>query len=125
MNEEQKQAIKELKHFISMTAFWKEKEYTSYAIDNCIGIVLHLIDKQQKEIENLKEIWYMKDKKIREILDYNETIYIRKDKIKELIEELESVLDLAERDKKFAKYKKEALKEEINDLKELLGETND
>lgn len=54
MNEEQKQAIKELKHFINMTAFWKEKEYTSYAIDNHIGIVLHLIDEQQKEIELMK-----------------------------------------------------------------------
>ena len=54
MNEEEKQVIKELKHFTNMTVFWKEKEYTSSKIDNCINIVLHLIDKQQKQIEILK-----------------------------------------------------------------------
>lgn len=57
MDEEQKQAIKELKHFTNMTVFWKEKEYTSNEIDNCINIVLHLIDKQQKEIKRKDKVF--------------------------------------------------------------------
>ena len=66
MNEEEKQAIKELKHFTNMTVFWKEKEYTSHEIDNCINIVLHLIDDQQKELEELKHF----KKEVNEIIKY-------------------------------------------------------
>lgn len=47
-----------------------------------------------------------------------------KDKIKELIEQLEDVLDLAEGEKNFPKYRKQALIEEIKDLQELLEERN-
>lgn len=79
MNEEEKKAIKELKHFISMTAFWKEKEYTSYAIDNCIGIVLHLIDKQQKEIKG----------RLEEIDSLYKMMSVKDDEIKYLEQKLE------------------------------------
>ena len=54
MNDEEKKAIVELNHFSNMTAYWKQEEYTNSEIDNYIKIVLNLIEKQQKEIEELK-----------------------------------------------------------------------
>lgn len=101
MNEEQKQAIKELKHFTNMTVFWKEKEYTSHEIDNCINIVLHLIDEQQKEKERIEKKLkryqkYLRDekKKCEKLLEFEyterERDYISKDKIKEKLEEIEN-----------------------------------
>lgn len=83
-----------------------------------IIILQKVIKKQQKEIESYKERY----ENMKWYFDNQEDNLIHKNKIKEKIEELESVLDLAENDKRFAKYKKEALKEEIEDLKELLGE---
>ena len=55
MSEEEKEAILELKHFSNITAYWKQKEYTNSQIDSYIKIVLNLIEKQQKEIEELKK----------------------------------------------------------------------
>lgn len=54
MSDEEKKAIVELNHFSNMTAYWKQEEYTNSEIDNYIKIVLNLIEKQQKEIEELK-----------------------------------------------------------------------
>ena len=56
MSEEEKKAIKELKHYINITPYWKQKEYTNTEIDNYIKIVLNLIDKQQKEIERKNKL---------------------------------------------------------------------
>lgn len=54
MSEEEKQAIKELKHYENMTSYYKEREYTDIQIEKYIDTVLNLIEKQQKEIEKLK-----------------------------------------------------------------------
>ena len=56
MTDEEKKAIVELNHFSNMTTYWKQEEYTNSEIDNYIKIVLNLIEKQQKEIEELKEM---------------------------------------------------------------------
>ena len=59
MTDEEKKAIVELNHFSNMTAYSKQEEYTNSEIDNYIKIVLNLIEKQSKEIEELKEVkWY-------------------------------------------------------------------
>ena len=55
MSEEEKEAIKELKHYISITPHWKLKEYTFSEVDNYIKINLNCIDKLQKENAELKE----------------------------------------------------------------------
>lgn len=55
MLNEEKEAIKELKHYINITEYWKQEEYTNSEIDNYIKIVINLIDKQQKEIDMLKK----------------------------------------------------------------------
>ena len=169
MNEEEKEAIKEVKEIIGgdyeypsilneitktnygnkdLIELWyatddessNYEEYTDLDIAKAIVYLVNLVEKQQKEIKaRLKEIEELKDKNktlemllqgnlfemykyYRELANSYQANCISKDKIKEMIEELESVLDLAENDKRFAKYKKEALKEEIEDLKELLGE---
>lgn len=51
MSEEEKEAIKELKHYGNMTSYYKEREYTDIQIEKYIDTVLNLIDKQQKQIE--------------------------------------------------------------------------
>lgn len=56
MTDEEKKTIVELNHFSNMTAYWKQEEYTNSEIDNYIRIILNLIEKQQKEIEELKEM---------------------------------------------------------------------
>ena len=55
MNKEEKEAILELKHFSNETPYWKQEEYSSSEVDSYIKIVLNLIEKQQKEIEELKK----------------------------------------------------------------------
>lgn len=72
MTDEEKKAIVELKHYSSMTAYWKQEEYTNTEIDNYIKIILNLIEKQYKEIEDLnkKPIFLIKDlynRKLKEI----------------------------------------------------------
>lgn len=70
MNEEEKEAILELKHFSNITTYWKLEEYTNSQIDSYIKIVLNLIDKQQKEISRLQKNSISKDKireKIKEL----------------------------------------------------------
>lgn len=67
MSEEEKKAIIELNHYINITAYWKQEEYTNNEIDNYIKILLSLINKQQKEIGLLRELLYM----IRQETRYN------------------------------------------------------
>ena len=125
MSDEEKKAIVELNHFSNMTAYWKQEEYTNSEIDNYIKIVLNLIEKQSKEIEELK--YKYSDEKIRNtiIKRYREVIekdYVSKDKIKAKIEEYEQdVKDFEEywskdprkfkKEKSVDYYKLEALKE--------------
>ena len=56
MSKEEKQAIKELKHYGNITSYYKEREYTDIQIEKYINVVLNLIDKQQKVVEELKTI---------------------------------------------------------------------
>ena len=91
MSDEEKKAIVELNHFSNMTAYWKQEEYTNSEIDNYIKIVLNIVEKQQKEIEELKDKY--SDEKIRNTIikryrEVNEKDYVSKDKIKAKIEEL-------------------------------------
>ena len=55
MTDEEKKAMIELNHFSNMTAYWKQEEYTNSEIDNYIKLILNLIEKQSKEIKELKE----------------------------------------------------------------------
>lgn len=52
---EEKKAIKEVKHFNKLTRYWQEEEYEEKEIAGYITTILNLIEKQQKEIEELKE----------------------------------------------------------------------
>lgn len=72
MTDEENKAIIELNHFSNMTAYWKQEEYTNSEIDNYIKIVLNLIEKQQKEIEELKDKIDEQSKEIEELKDMNE-----------------------------------------------------
>lgn len=81
MSDEEKKAIKEVKHFNQLTRYWQEEEYEEKEIAGYIGIILNLIEKQSKEIEELKD----KIKaKIEEIKKSKENIYFE--------EHLESIL---------------------------------
>ena len=54
MNEEEKEAILQLKHYCNMTAYWKQQEFTNSEIDNYIKLVLNYISKLQKELDKKK-----------------------------------------------------------------------
>lgn len=82
MNEKEKEAILELKHFINMTLYWQQEEYTSSEIYLYIKDVLNLIEKQENKIANQeKEIKLMKS------VNINDN-YVSKDTIREKIKEL-------------------------------------
>ena len=51
---DEKEAIRELKHYINITPSWKFKEYTFNEIDNYIKTALNHIEKLQKENAELK-----------------------------------------------------------------------
>lgn len=104
LSEEEKKAIKELKHYINITPYWKIREYTNSEIDNYIKIVLNSFEKQQKEIEELKE---------NELLEITEN-FVSKDKIREKIKEIESYAFTSEEEKNQQDY---AIKR-INELLE-------
>ena len=86
MSDEEKKAIKEVKHFNELTRYWQEEEYEEKEIAGYISTVLNLIKKQSKEIEELKAINKMQRYRI-EVIDERE--FISKDKIKAKIEEVE------------------------------------
>ena len=54
MTDEEKKAIKEIKHFNQLTRYWQEEEYEEKEIAEYITTILNLIEKQSKEIEGLK-----------------------------------------------------------------------
>lgn len=84
MTDEEKKAIVELNHFSNMTAYWKQEEYTNSEIDNYIKILLNLIEKQQKEIEELQQ----EKEYLNCIIESDKDNYINKDKIKSKIDYL-------------------------------------
>ena len=55
LSDEEKKAIKEVKHFNQLTRYWQEEEYEEKEIAGYIEIILNLIKKQSKEIEELKD----------------------------------------------------------------------
>lgn len=55
MSDEEKKAVIELKHYCNLTQYWRNVEYTNPKFDEYIQKVLNLIEKQSKEIEELKE----------------------------------------------------------------------
>ena len=107
MSEEEKKAIDDLfalTHINGYIDLYTQKEAKIHTLDlskwqNGVKVLLNLLEKQQKEIEELKEknknlIFQLKDEekelievtdKIREKINY----YISKDKIREKIKELE------------------------------------
>lgn len=63
LSDKEKKAIKEVKHFNQLTRYWQEEEYEEKEIAGYIGIILNLIEKQSKEIEELKQIKCKLDEK--------------------------------------------------------------
>lgn len=118
MNEEEKKAIEFMNNI-------EYKQVNSDKFYDNRDIVLNLIKKQQKEIENrLNEIKCLynfisiREERIDELVEINEKyndLYISKDKIKEKIKELESHIWKDGYMTKFDKYA-------IHYLKELFGE---
>lgn len=66
-------------------------ENSALNITKYVNIVLNLIKKQQKEIEELKKPKYLLNAKTGEITTINNSEFISKDKIKAKIEELEKL----------------------------------
>ena len=86
LSDEEKKAIVELNHFSNMTAYWKQEEYTNSEIDNYIKLVLNLIEKQSKEIEELNKSDESKEQSSMKYYNlYKELV----DKIKAKIEEVD------------------------------------
>ena len=84
MSEEEKKDIEYLKKYI------KWETYGERSLETAIATILNLFENQQKEIEDLKDLY--SDEKIRNtiIKRYREVIekdYISKDKIKKIISE--------------------------------------
>ena len=87
MSDEEKKAIKEVKHFKELTRYWQEEEYEEKEIAGYIETALNLIEKQTKEIEELKE----KNENLLDALNNSILItkyWVSKDKIKKEIEEI-------------------------------------
>lgn len=106
MSEEEKNAIYEFKKELRLST--NIDDITTEIRNEYAEIILNLIDKQQKEIEELKNVKIMRE--------YLENKFIPKDKIREKIKDLEMIIE----------YDKptyiETLKYTIEILQELLGE---
>ena len=55
LSDEERKAIKEVKHFKELTRYWQEEEYEEKEIAGYIETILNLIEKQSKEIEEMKK----------------------------------------------------------------------
>ena len=84
MSDEEKKAIERIKRQLD-TTYENRKNKLWYNIE----IVLNLIDKQQKEIEELKKPKYLFNANTGKITTINNSEFISEDKIKAKIEELE------------------------------------
>ena len=95
MSDEEKKAIKEVKHFKELTRYWQEEEYEEKEIAGYIEIILNLIEKQSKEIEdNKKYIVQLTDEQYRKLVDIirSEKSKEWEDKIKAKIEEIDFMI---------------------------------
>lgn len=107
----------ELNHFSNMTAYWKQEEYTNSEIDNYIKILLDLIEKQSKEIEELNKSDESKEQSSMKYYNlYKELV----DKIKAKIEEIDYILNNMKLIEKLRVYY-EAQKEVLQSLLEKEG----
>lgn len=95
LSDEEKKAIKEVKHFNELTRYWQEEEYEEKEIAEYITTILNLIEKQSKEIEELKKPKYIINCKTNEITKLTND-FVSKDKIKAKIEELENEKNIPE-----------------------------
>lgn len=120
MSEEEKEAIEMLEKFIIEHKLYNIKQSDNLELN--IKKVLNLIEKQQKEIEELEDFIkhaqiivpfentnIKENEPLADIVEVEHKEYISKDKIKELIENNEEDIDYSVHDI-------------IKDLKELLGE---
>lgn len=82
MSKEEKQAIAYLKFYIERDVMYENKHYEQ------IKILLNLIEKQQKEIEELKKPKFIMNFETGTITQIDNN-FIAKDKIREKIKELE------------------------------------
>lgn len=120
MNEEEKQAVEILNTFEFRS---KTKNYKGISLEDSksVKIVLNLIDKLQKENEELKKskITY---EKVRDIQEKNRNIvdnkYIPKQIVKDKIEEYKNMLKTCNKAKDIDRIK--AINERILELEELL-----
>lgn len=85
MTDEEKKAIENLKG-----TYWYVGEE---GLEENIKVVLNLVEKQSKEIEELKKPKYLLNAKTGEITTINNSEFISKDKIKAKIEELEKAYE--------------------------------
>ncbi len=97
----------------------KEMEHSARVLEGYIKQLENEIDmyKDFKEIANMK----MGDRNVIRAIKNYKTLDKVTDKLKEKIELVEDVIDLCKIDGKIAKYKIEQLKEEKEDLQEILN----
>ena len=101
MSEEEKKAIETIEELLRSDEPICEDMLKHQEID-AMRKLLNLIEKQQKEIEEIKEEY--KNEQLAELKELNN--YIRKDKIRKKIKELEDNMILFTNDKeKFNRYK--------------------
>lgn len=114
LSDEEMKAIKEVKHFNELTRYWQEEEYEEKEIAGYIATVLNLIEKQSKEIEELKE-------KFSETYEYFKRDFTPNDKIKAKIEENKWAIEHYDCDE--ADYKQSQAVGAWNVLQRLLKES--
>lgn len=110
MNEEEKKALAFLRFYVSDD----EDEYfdRDYYIDkNIIETILNLIEKQQKQIEELKEKYSKKLIEFQKEREWYEKNHISKDKIIEKIEEITSYAYTSAEERDSQDYAIQVLKE--------------
>ena len=125
MSEEEKKAIEYLKNRLEIL-----HNNTQWATENNIKVVLNLIEKQQKEIEefyreiNINTEIHKRDMKIKELEEVNnclhessKELFISKDKIREKTKELNNEM-LNEKDSLEMFYRKKYCKEVLEELLE-------
>ena len=127
MSEEEKKAIENLKDFFNEAIKYKSCIIIPYNTKS-FDTILNLIEKQQKEIEELKE--ENKQYKIQEDLTFKclektkyMSNYISKDKIREKIENLENYIqENSDEQGYWGSEHQEDIYAKIEILEELLGE---
>lgn len=119
MSEEEKEAIKLLKQEPDFSLSYYKREHA-------IDIVLNLIEKQQKEIEDLKEVEQQICNEELITQDYVTKNYISKNKIRELIkndkENIETLNNSYNFESAYVQTELEEKRRRKEILEELLGE---